>query len=106
MFRRVGGGADVEYGGFMSTQWCVLIEEQTGGKDYRQWELTAVQNSGGDRSAAAAVADTLSRTYKPRHPLNPRGRTRYRTSDGWLVTVEGMMSEFHFRLTLAERMPN
>ncbi|MEV5652199.1 hypothetical protein AB0L57_28465 [Nocardia sp. NPDC052254] len=89
----------------MSTQWCVLIEEQVGGRERRQWELTGVEASGGGRAAAEQLADKLSRTYQPRNPLNPRGRTRYRTTDGWVVMVEGMMSEFHFRLTLAERMP-
>lgn len=95
-----------EPGGAVSTQWCVLIEEQVGGRERRQWELTTVEDAGSDRAAAQRLADKLSRTYQPRNPLSPRGRTRYRTTDGWVVAVEGMMSEFHFRLTVAERIPN
>lgn len=45
-------------------------------------------------------------TYRPHHPLSPRRRTRYRTADGWVVVVDGAMSDFRFRLTIAERIPD
>ncbi|WP_227983969.1 hypothetical protein [Nocardia spumae] len=87
----------------MSTaRWNVLIEEQIGSKEYRQWELTSIAAAGADRSSA----EDLSRTYRPRHPMSPRDRTRYRTADGWVVVVDGAMSEFRYRLTVAERMPD
>ncbi|MDR7171941.1 hypothetical protein J2W56_005702 [Nocardia kruczakiae] len=87
--------------------WHVLVEEQVGAsKDYRQWELSSIHPAGADRSDAERLAEELSRTYRPHHPLSPRRRTRYRTADGWVVVVDGAMSDFRFRLTIAERVPD
>lgn len=84
--------------------WSVLIEEQTGSREYRQWDLTGARTGGPERASAEQLAEDLSLSFRPRHPMNEQGRTRYRTSDGWVVVVDGSMSQFRFRLTVAERM--
>lgn len=86
--------------------WCVLIEELTtvGLREWRQWDLTGVEEAGEERSDAVQLAAKLSRHHRPHHPMNERKRTRYRTADGWVVAVTGSTSEFHFRLTIAERV--
>lgn len=86
-------------------RWCVLIEEQVGNGEYKRWEMTHAVPAGDDREAAELRAEELSRTCKPQHPMNAQGRTRFRTSEGWVVVVAGAMSQYRFRLTVAEHIP-
>lgn len=87
--------------------WHVLVEEQRRFDDLRTWELSEIYAAGADRKSSIHLAEELSRTYSPSHPLIERDRTRYRTADGgWLVVVAGATRSFRFRLTVAERMPD
>ncbi|OHU22749.1 hypothetical protein BKG76_12760 [Mycobacteroides franklinii] len=89
-----------------NARWNVLIEEQVGSREYREWQLTAIRAAGDERGAAERLAEKLSSSYAPRHPMSPQGRARFRTADGWVVVVDGAMSQFRFRLTVAEHIPD
>ncbi|GII62127.1 hypothetical protein Skr01_22120 [Sphaerisporangium krabiense] len=94
-------GARVDVDG----RWAVLIEEQGGSGEGRDWRLTEVRDVGHDRDGAVRLAETLAREYAPKHPWAPRGRAVYRAGEGvWLVVVAGATRSFHFRVTVAEHV--
>jgi hypothetical protein len=86
-------------------RWKVLIEEQGGSGEGRDWRLTEVRSAGVERDDAVKLAVTLAREYKPKHPWSPQKRSLYRAGDDtWLVVVQGATRNFHFRVTVAEHI--
>lgn len=84
--------------------WVVLIERVEGAGNERHWRMGGVHAGPFDdfgRAVDAAVG--LTRDYRPPHPWSEQGRRAYRiTPNEYLVSVAGFMSEFHFRVTVAE----
>ncbi|WP_239646219.1 hypothetical protein [Nocardiopsis valliformis] len=47
----------------------------------------------------------MTRTFTPNHPWSERDRQVFRNSeDSYLVNVVGATTEFHFRVSVAERI--
>jgi hypothetical protein len=86
--------------------WCVLIEENSGGGEYVRWQLSHVRKF---RNRADALTDAaiMARRYEPKHPLRDRGRQIFRTGeDRWTVQVLGASGKtFHFTVTVARPEP-
>jgi hypothetical protein len=84
-----------------SSEWGVLIEECTGRE--RVWSVS-LRKPVADRDEAVAIATRLARQHRPEHPALERDRVVYRIGeDIWLVNVEGAMSSYHFRISIARR---
>lgn len=82
--------------------WCVLVEETTGQAEGQRWSLTHVRPF---RTRAEALMDAsmMVRRYKPQHPAREKGRQIFRTGeDIWTVWLHGVMSTFHFRVSVAQ----
>ncbi|MFE1165985.1 hypothetical protein [Nocardiopsis sp. NPDC058789] len=91
--------------------WVVLIEEIRGSGDRQRWGLVPPSFDGrrdtefatGEEARAEALC--LTSAHAPGHPWSERDRQAYRISpDEYLVNVDGATSDFHFRLTVAERI--
>lgn len=85
--------------------WAVIVEENLGSGESRQWKVSDTHPVDGDVHAARAMAENLARNHQPRHPMSPRDRTMYRIGeDCWLVVVPGATQTFHFRVSVAQRV--
>ncbi|WP_116244657.1 hypothetical protein [Nocardiopsis sp. FIRDI 009] len=84
--------------------WAVLIEENSSYGQSIRWRLGS-ERVVGDRQEAREEAARSAREHVPPLPWSERDRAVYRLSaDEYLVRVTGMTSEFHFRVTVAERL--
>ncbi|MEU0793029.1 hypothetical protein ABZ342_23395 [Amycolatopsis sp. NPDC005961] len=83
--------------------WWVVVEEQRGSGDGRNWSLSETFRYD-DQATAEAEALRLAREYEPAHPWSPKGRRVLRGPGGYVVIVEGQMSTFHFRLSVLEEI--
>ncbi|PWV57560.1 hypothetical protein [Nocardiopsis sp. L17-MgMaSL7] len=91
--------------------WTVLIEEILGSGERQRWGLVPSAPGGqrnasfDDREEARAEALRLTAAHVPGHPWAERDRQAYRVSpDEYVVNVDGATTEFHFRVTVAERI--
>lgn len=97
MARRQQDPVPVAVGG-----WCVLVEEITGQAEGQRWSLSHIRPFA-TRDEALMDAAMMTRQYEPQHPARPRGRWIYRVGqDSWTVVVQGAMSRFHFRVSVAQ----
>jgi hypothetical protein len=83
--------------------WWVVVEEQRGTGDGRNWSLSETFPCA-DQETAEAEALRLAREYQPVYPWSPRSRKVLRGAGGYLVIVEGRTSTFHFRLSVVEEI--
>jgi hypothetical protein len=84
-----------------------LLVEQTGGSgDTMRWKLEPEPSHAfPDRDTARLAAVDLCRHFAPQHPFSEQRRRIYRiTPDEYLVTVQGLTSMFHFRVSVAEEI--
>ncbi|MEU3019101.1 MULTISPECIES: hypothetical protein [unclassified Nocardiopsis] len=89
--------------------WTVLIEEVRGSGDRLRWGTApsagARNASFDDREQAREEALRLTAAHFPANPWSERDRQVYRISpDEYLVNVDGATTDFHFRVTVAERV--
>ncbi len=84
--------------------WLV-IEQNVGSSGDIRWGVDGPQELplGTTWAQARAHAETVARTFGPRHPLMENGRTVMRVDENsFLTIVRGATSSFHFRVTLVE----
>lgn len=86
--------------------WFVIVEEQSGNGEGRQWRVTHVAPAADTEEKAQELALRTAREYQPEHPWSPRRRQIYRlaTPGSFLVAVEGRTATFHFRVSLGEQI--
>lgn len=85
--------------------WTLIVEENLGSGENRQWKVSDTHPVDGDVHTVRAKAEQLARQYVPSHPWSPKGRTIYRIGDdAWLVIVPGATQTFHFRVSVARRV--
>jgi hypothetical protein len=86
--------------------FVTIVEQLVGSGDNATWRVDPEPiPAGRSREEARAAALQLARSFQPRHPFSPKGRTIYRVDeDGYVVVVQGMTRTFHFRVTVAERL--
>jgi hypothetical protein len=85
------------------SQWRVLLEENIGGADRKEWHISDIYEVNGGREEARAVARELAMRHEPKHPALPQERAVYQVSaDEWITLVMGMRSRYHYRVTVAE----
>jgi hypothetical protein len=85
------------------SQWRVLIEENIGGADRREWRISDIYEVKGEREEARAIAHELAMAHSPKHPALPQERAVYRINeDMWLTMVMGVRTRYHYRVTVAE----
>ncbi|GII53435.1 hypothetical protein Pth03_18240 [Planotetraspora thailandica] len=85
------------------SQWRVLIEENIGGTDRKEWRVSDIYEVMGEREEARAIAQKLAMTHTPKHPMLPQERAVYRINDDmWLTMVIGAKARYHYRVTVAE----
>lgn len=85
--------------------WVILVEEVTGMNRDRRWTLSGSKGDFETADEARKEALHLARNHVPHYPWSEHKRVLYRLSENaYLVDVQGTMSEFHFRLTVAERL--
>lgn len=85
--------------------WTVVVEESVNYGQSARWGVGAVRGDYADREQARGAALEMTRSFTPNHPWSERERQVYRLSeDGYLVNVVGATTEFHFRVTVAERI--
>jgi hypothetical protein len=83
-------------------KWYVLVEENVGYGENRNWQVTEMRPAD-DFEQALVSAEQTAQDHQPTHPSWPKSRSLFRTQDGgWLVTVEGATTTFHFRVSVAE----
>lgn len=81
--------------------WVVLVEQSMG----QWWQTTEASAGFRDREEARAEALRLTEAYAPRHPKKERARFAHRLSpDSYVVTLDGAMERFYFRLLVAEQV--
>lgn len=84
----------------------VLVEQNVGnGGDYR-WAVEPVPTLAfPTREAARDGALEACRRLEPKHPFSEQRRRIFRiTPDEYLVTVDGLTTAFHFRVSVAEEI--
>lgn len=84
----------------------VLVEQNVGnGGDYR-WAVEPVPTLAyPTREAARDGALEACRRLEPKHPFSEQRRRVFRiTPDEYLVTVDGLTTAFHFRVSVAEEI--
>ena len=88
------------------SDWFVVIEEQTGNGEGRQWRVTHVAPAGDSAAAAEETALRTAREYQPEHPWLPRRRRvlRMAAPGSFLVTMEGRTATFHFRVSVGQQI--
>ena len=73
--------------------------------DGREWKVSEARPVG-DREAARAEAVRLAREHVPAYPWSVRSRQVLRLADdSCLVIATGRTSSFHFRVHVAELLP-
>jgi hypothetical protein len=82
-------------------QWYIVIEENIGSGENRQWRPSA--HAVGDRETALAAALHTARSHRPRHPMTEQHRQVLRVSEEtYVVLVQGMTGTYHFRVSVGE----
>ena len=82
--------------------WHIVIEENIGAGENRQWRPSGAHPVG-DRETARAAALHAARSHRPRHPMTEQHRQVFRISeDAYVVLVQGMTGTFHFRVSVGE----
>jgi hypothetical protein len=88
-------------------RWYVLIEENEGSREWREWVHTATKDAGTDRDAAEAYALKIAAEYAPHHPFSPSGRQIFQVgTDQWIVVVQGAASVHRFHVSLGRLVAN
>lgn len=84
--------------------WFVLIEETVSYGQAQRWGVTSATPVK-SREQGRRAAEKFAHEYQPGHPTFPQGRTIYCcTDDQWFVVVPGATNEYHFRVTVVERV--
>ncbi|WP_034593379.1 hypothetical protein [Hamadaea tsunoensis] len=85
--------------------WFVLVEENMNYGENRTWRVSEYHDAGLSRDAADALAVKYAHEFQPRHPTFDSGREIFRLPDGGLlVLVQGATSQYHFRVSVAEKI--
>jgi len=85
--------------------WFIIVEENMHYSDNRTWRVSEYQEAGPDRADAVALATRYAKEFKPRHPTFDNGREIFRLPDDcFLVLVQGATSQYHFRVSVAEKV--
>ncbi len=85
------------------SQWRVLIEENIGSMDRREWRISDIYEVKGEREEARVIARELAARHVPKHPTFEQERAVYRINeDMWLTMVRGAKDRYHYRVTVAE----
>ena len=88
-----------------AARFTVLIEENQGSGDSIRWVGVPSEREWPSRREAQAAAADYAWRYVPRHPMSEQGRSVYRISlDQYLTVVAGAMSNFSYRVSVAERL--
>ena len=84
----------------------LLVEQNTGSGDTIRWKVEPEPSHVfPTRETARDAALDLCRHFSPQHPFSEQNRRVYRIGpDEFLVTVQGMTSLFHFRVSVAEEL--
>ncbi|MFI2639798.1 hypothetical protein [Streptomyces sp. NPDC018610] len=85
-----------------ATTWGLVVETTVGAGDRKHTEAQVVAHVIGSRQEALADLERRARTYEPTHPLSPERRRLLRTSDGFLLVVDGAWQSFVTRFAVAE----
>lgn len=86
--------------------YVVLVEQTTGSGEAKRWDLVWPPFGPGGRAEARAHAERTAYEFVPANPYSEQGRSVFRLDeDSYLVRVEGMMSSFHFRVSVAQALP-
>ncbi|GAA0995076.1 hypothetical protein GCM10009555_088620 [Acrocarpospora macrocephala] len=85
------------------SEWRVLVEENVGRFDRKEWRISDIYEVDGGREEARSIAYELAMRHQPKHPGVEADRAVYRINeDMWLTMVIGATSRFHYRVTVAE----
>ncbi|WP_061294979.1 hypothetical protein [Herbidospora cretacea] len=85
------------------SQWRVLIEENVGSANRKEWRVSDIYEVKGERAEARSIAYELAVRHAPQHPMNHGTRSVYRISDDeYLTTVKGATAKYHYRVVVAE----
>lgn len=85
------------------SQWRVLIEENIGIGDRKEWRISDIYEVKGEREEARSIARELAVRHTPKHPALPQERAVYRINDDmWLTLIIGLTARSHYRVTVAE----
>lgn len=85
-----------------SAGFSVIVEQLRGAGEGREWRSEVI-GTHPQRTDAQAAAARAARDFTPRNPMMPQGRSIWRiTPDEYLVNVQGMTADFHFRVTVGE----
>ncbi len=83
--------------------WRVLIEENIGRLDRKEWQISDIYQVKGGREEARSIAYELAMRHAPKHPVTEKERVVYRINeDMWLTMITGATSRYHYRVTVAE----
>ncbi|GAA0438347.1 hypothetical protein Acor_62510 [Acrocarpospora corrugata] len=85
------------------SEWRVLIEENVGRFDRKEWRIADIYEVDGGQAEARSIAYELAMRHQPKHPVVEQDRAVYRINeDMWLTMVIGATARFHYRVTVAE----
>ncbi|GAA0360815.1 hypothetical protein GCM10009530_07720 [Microbispora corallina] len=85
------------------SQWRVLIEENMGAGERKEWRISDIYEVEGGREEARAIAAELAMRHSPRHPSFTQERAVYKVGeDSWITMVIGLTARYHYRVTVAE----
>ncbi len=84
-------------------RWGLVVEQNLGyGRQQRVWAAEVLAHVDGTREEALAALRRRAQWFEPLHPANPKRRALYRSGDGFLLVLDGMLQDFHCRFTVAE----
>ncbi|GAA0394880.1 hypothetical protein [Streptomyces luteireticuli] len=82
--------------------WGLIVESTVGTGDHKHTEARVLAQVKGERETALARLEVLARRYSPEHPLNHKRRRLHRSTDGFLLVVDGSWQSHAARFTVAE----
>lgn len=85
--------------------WRVVILTDTGAREGGPaTQATIGRNDHPTREAALASARETAFTYQPSDPFSPQGRQVYKDRDGFIVVIQGAMTEWVMRVRVVQRL--
>ena len=86
--------------------FVVLVEQTTGSGEAKRWDLVWPPFGPGGRAEAREHAVRTAYEFVPQNPYSEQRRAVFKLDDDtYLVMVEGRMSSFHFRVCVAQALP-
>ncbi|THA81168.1 hypothetical protein [Streptomyces sp. A0592] len=84
------------------TTWGLVVEATVGLGERKRTEAYVLTHVEGSREEALEELERRAREYSPEHPRSPKRRRLLRSSDGFLLVIDGAWQSYATRFSIAE----